>query len=196
MKSNLSVFGRSAVVVLALSFLSLTACSSKKVRSDADMSAANAIEQSLNMEVSYFELDSHLLTEKGKELLRKNAEVLKKHPALGVQIEGHCDSQGASEYNMALGDMRAQAAKAYLVSLGVAPERLSTVSFGEEKLAVHGDTEDAHSKNRRSVFVVTDVARSPAEEAKKEVKQELKQEIKKEAQKEVKLEGKQEISKK
>jgi peptidoglycan-associated lipoprotein len=80
----------------------------------------------------YFEFDRYELGPDAREILVANADWLKKHPLVRVQIEGHCDERGSNEYNLALGAKRAAAAKDYLVELGISGDRLSTVSYGEE----------------------------------------------------------------
>jgi peptidoglycan-associated lipoprotein len=87
--------------------------------------------------------------------LQKNAEILKQYPSWVVTIEGHCDERGTAEYNLTLGERRAQASRAYLVSLGIPAERLKTVSYGKEFPFDPGTTEEAYAKNRRAHFVVT-----------------------------------------
>ncbi len=87
--------------------------------------------------------------------LQKNAEILRQYPSWIVTIEGHCDDRGTTEYNLTLGERRAQAARAYLISLGIPAERLKTVSYGEEFPFEPGATEEAYAKNRRAHFVVT-----------------------------------------
>ena len=84
-----------------------------------------------------------------------NAEWLKKWPTVKIQIEGHCDERGSNKYNMALGDKRANAARDYLVSLGIDASRVTTISYGEERPFVEGHDEAAWSQNRRGHFVVT-----------------------------------------
>ncbi|MDY6952400.1 MAG: peptidoglycan-associated lipoprotein Pal [Thermodesulfobacteriota bacterium] len=102
----------------------------------------------------YFEFDRSRLLPEGKEILRRNAKWLKAHPEVQVTIEGHCDERGTTEYNLALGDRRAQSAMTYLSDLGVVPQRLTTVSFGEEKPIDPGHSERAWAKNRRAQFVI------------------------------------------
>ncbi|RMF83721.1 MAG: peptidoglycan-associated lipoprotein Pal [Nitrospinota bacterium] len=102
----------------------------------------------------YFEFDKATLTEEAKRTLQENAAWLRQHPEVKVQIEGHCDERGTIEYNLALGDRRAQAVKEYLVSLGIAPTRLVTVSYGEERPVDPGHNETAWAKNRRAEFKV------------------------------------------
>ena len=87
--------------------------------------------------------------------LTKNAEILRQYPSWVVTIEGHCDQRGTAEYNLPLGDRRAQSARAYLISLGIPAERLKTVTYGSEFPFDPGTTEEAYAKNRRAHFVVT-----------------------------------------
>jgi peptidoglycan-associated lipoprotein len=102
-----------------------------------------------------FDFDSAALSEKARGILKTNAEWLKGNPAAKVQIEGHCDERGTAEYNMALGAKRAQAAMDYLTTLGVAANRLSTISYGEEIPVCREHTEDCWAKNRRARFVAS-----------------------------------------
>lgn len=101
-----------------------------------------------------FELDSSALTDAARQTLGQHALWLKAHANARVTIEGHCDDRGTVDYNLALGEHRARAAKDYLVSLGVATGRLHTVSFGKEKPLDPGNDEAAWAKNRRAHFVV------------------------------------------
>lgn len=100
----------------------------------------------------YFEYDSALLSEESRDVLQLVARYLEENPDDVLTIAGHTDDRGTSEYNIALGQARAQAARDYLVRLGVAPERIRVVSFGEEQPAHGGEGEDAWSKNRRDEF--------------------------------------------
>lgn len=101
----------------------------------------------------YFEFDRYDLDSDDRAILTTNAEWLKKNSALRVEIEGHCDERGTNEYNLALGAKRAQAAKDYLMSLGVAPNRISATSYGEEIPVCREHNEDCWQKNRRDRFV-------------------------------------------
>ena len=103
----------------------------------------------------FFALDSEEIDSAGQAALQSNAQILKQYPTWVVTIEGHCDERGTPEYNLALGERRALAARDYLISLGVAPDRLKTVSYGNEFPFDPGRTEEAYSKNRRAHFVVT-----------------------------------------
>jgi peptidoglycan-associated lipoprotein len=103
----------------------------------------------------FYALDSSELDQAGQQVLTANAEVLRKYATWIITIEGHCDERGTAEYNLALGERRALAAKTYLVSLGIPTERLRTVSYGKEFPFDPGHDESAWSKNRRAHFVVT-----------------------------------------
>jgi len=102
----------------------------------------------------HFEFDKSRLIPEAKEILRRKAEWLVAQPAVTVIIEGHCDECGTNEYNMALGDRRAESAKSLLLDLGIAPERVTTVSYGEESPLDTGHNEEAWAKNRRDHFVI------------------------------------------
>lgn len=102
-----------------------------------------------------FNFDSAALSDAARATLRANADWLKANPAARVQIEGHCDERGTAEYNMALGAKRAQSAMDYLVTLGIAANRLSTISYGEEIPVCKESNEACWVKNRRARFVVT-----------------------------------------
>jgi peptidoglycan-associated lipoprotein len=101
-----------------------------------------------------FEFDSIRLTPVAQEILTKKAAWLRANPKAKVTIEGHCDNRGTNEYNLALGEGRAQSAKAFLVDLGIDPSRLTTISYGEERPIDRGQTEEAWAKNRRAHFVI------------------------------------------
>jgi peptidoglycan-associated lipoprotein len=102
-----------------------------------------------------FNFDSAELSESARATLKTNADWLKGNPTARVQIEGHCDERGAADYNMALGAKRAQAAMDYLTTLGVAGNRLSTISYGEEIPVCKDKAEECWAKNRRARFVVS-----------------------------------------
>lgn len=102
----------------------------------------------------HFEYDSAELTDMAKALLREKADWLKENPEQSIIIEGHCDERGTTEYNLALGERRAAAAKQYLQDFGVGAFRMTTVSYGEERPLDPGQNEAAYSKNRRAQFVL------------------------------------------
>ena len=101
-----------------------------------------------------FEFDSASLSAQAQEILRAKAAWLRENPRARVVIEGHCDERGTNEYNLALGDRRAFSSKAFLVDLGIADSRLTTISYGEERPVDASPTEDAWAKNRRAHFVI------------------------------------------
>ena len=103
----------------------------------------------------FYELDSFEVDAAGQQALTANAAILKKYPTWVITLEGHCDERGTAEYNLALGEKRALAAKTYLVSLGITADRLRTVSYGKEFPFDPGHDEAAWFKNRRAHFVVT-----------------------------------------
>ncbi len=103
----------------------------------------------------FFAFDSSVIDEAGRETLQRQAAWLQQFPEVRATIEGHTDSVGTREYNLALGERRATAARNYLEALGVAPSRLQTTSYGEERPADPGDNDAAHALNRRAVTVVT-----------------------------------------
>ena len=102
----------------------------------------------------YFAFDSSSVDGEQVARIETNADFLKKNTEINIRIEGNCDPRGTKEYNLALGERRAQSAKNCLRSLGVAPERMATVSFGEEKLLLFGHYEMSWAQNRRDDFVI------------------------------------------
>ncbi|MGD8922055.1 MAG: peptidoglycan-associated lipoprotein Pal, partial [Candidatus Zixiibacteriota bacterium] len=110
------------------------------------------IQQSLR--TIYFDFDKFNLRPDAKADLDKNYEILQEYPNVMVQIQGHCDERGTVEYNLALGEKRASAAKDYLVGMGINPDRLSTISYGEERPANPGHNEAAWAQNRRDEFKI------------------------------------------
>jgi len=102
----------------------------------------------------YFDFDRYDLSTDARTILRANADWLKNNQTARVEIEGHCDERGTSEYNLALGAKRAQAVREYLVTLGVAGNRLSTISYGEEIPVCKEATESCWRQNRRARFVI------------------------------------------
>lgn len=100
-----------------------------------------------------FEYDRSTLSSAAKRTVAENVQWMKSNAKTNLQIEGHCDARGSIEYNLSLGERRAQAVKAYMVSLGIPSSRLSVISFGKEKPLDNGDSESAYAKNRRANFV-------------------------------------------
>lgn len=103
----------------------------------------------------FFETDSFTISESAREHLASNGSWLSQYPSIEILIEGHCDERNTREYNLALGERRANSVRDYLVFLGIAPERIRTISYGEERPFATGHDEYAWSQNRRSHFVIT-----------------------------------------
>jgi peptidoglycan-associated lipoprotein len=148
-------------LVLSL-ILALTAgfgCAKKTVEGGYDdtggMSAEmrSAIQQITDAKI-YFDFDKFSIKPEYKNVLKNKADLMKRFPSIRVRIEGNCDERGTQEYNLALGERRAQAAYDYLATLGVNPGQMTTQSFGKENPAVQGSSESAWAKNRRDEFRV------------------------------------------
>jgi len=110
--------------------------------------------ESSMLEDVHFAFDRYDLSARAREILARNAEFMLNFPEAMIQVEGHCDERGTAEYNLALGERRAMSTRKYLVSLGVPPNRLSTISYGEELPADPRHNEQAWAKNRRAHFVI------------------------------------------
>jgi peptidoglycan-associated lipoprotein len=104
---------------------------------------------------AYFALDSAELDDEGRAIVTANAAIMRKYPTWTITVEGHCDERGTAEYNLALGERRALAVKTYLVSLGIAGDRVRTVSYGKEFPFDPGHDDKAWASNRRAHFVIT-----------------------------------------
>jgi len=102
----------------------------------------------------HFDFDKYDIRPADAEVLKENAALLMKYPKIKVQVEGHCDERGTEEYNLALGERRANAAKKYLLSLGISTDRISSISYGEVKPLDDGHNEEAWAKNRRGHFII------------------------------------------
>lgn len=103
----------------------------------------------------YFEYDRFNVRKNEVAKVRKVADLMQKYPSLVVKLEGHADERGSTDYNLVLGQKRADSVKELLTSYGIISERLQTHSYGEEFPAAQGDSEDAHAQNRRVEFVIT-----------------------------------------
>jgi peptidoglycan-associated lipoprotein len=124
---------------------------------EEDLSARNLDELNRDspLQPAYFLFDSSDLDATARAALDANAAVLRRYGTWAITIEGHCDERGTAEYNLSLGERRALAARAYLVSVGIPAERLRTVSYGKEFPFDPAHTEEAWSRNRRAHFVIT-----------------------------------------
>ena len=124
---------------------------------DENINSASLIDLNTDspLKPAYFDLDSSELSSEAQRALNENSTLLKRYANWTVTIEGHCDERGTAEYNLALGERRAVAARAYLVSLGISADRLRTVSYGKEFPFDPGHDDAAYAKNRRAHFVIT-----------------------------------------
>ena len=126
------------------------------VRDDAIASASlDDLNRNSPLKPVFYELDSSDVSPAGQKVLDENATVLKRYSAWAITIEGHCDERGTAEYNLALGERRAVAARAYLVAQGISADRLRIISYGKEFPFDPGHDESAFAKNRRAHFVIT-----------------------------------------
>jgi len=167
------------LLVIVLAF-SIVGCGKKKVRAvdeeaereAAERAAAEAAKEKpalpererepvqptrpedIRLDNVYFEFDKYDLTAEAKSSLSGNARIMMENPNFDILIEGHCDERGTEEYNLALGEKRALAARDYIVGFGIAKDRISVISYGEERPADPRHNEEAWAKNRRAHFVV------------------------------------------
>lgn len=159
-------------IIVAYFFLFLVGCSGKKVgeqdvASEQDPTAIGKVEPLESKSTAimegrtsgpmlpvYFSFDDYSIRPDQRARIQVNADFLKKEENVKIRIEGNCDPKGTREYNLALGEKRALSAKKYLINLGISPDRITTVSFGEEKILLHGHDEMAWAQNRRDDFVI------------------------------------------
>jgi peptidoglycan-associated lipoprotein len=126
----------------------------ERQREEAARMAEEARRRAFESEHIHFDFDKYVLTPKAMMILDEKAAYLREHPEVRVLIEGHCDERGSNEYNLALGDRRANSAKNYLVKSGVAESRLTTISYGEEQPLCTQHNESCWWKNRRAQFQI------------------------------------------
>jgi peptidoglycan-associated lipoprotein len=155
------------IPVMALLALSI-GCAKQKKPDDSTMSSmdnssssdSNSLGDSdsgkaMGLETVHFPYDSFEITSNEKTTAKNNANILKDKGSLRIQIEGHCDQRGGIQYNIALGEKRANVVKKFLISEGIAAERITTISYGKERPINSSENEEAYSKNRRANFVIT-----------------------------------------
>lgn len=162
-ESRMKYTAATAAVIAAMTLVG-PGCASKKVK-EADNTPNAAIgssdlgssdmDNAFGMETVHFDYDSSLLSSRAKSTLKKDAEILKEHPNVSIQVEGHCDARGGIQYNLALGQRRADSVQHFLADQGIDQSRLSTISYGKEKPLVSGDSEEAYAKNRRANLAIT-----------------------------------------
>ncbi len=162
------------LAVVVLSFFTLTGCGSDS-HTDAEMAPASPADQTMGKPESldspalpaisegrtsapmlpvYFDFDSSSIRDDQVSRIKVNADFLKENPDVTIRIEGNCDPRGTNEYNMALGERRAISAQKFLGDLGVDAARITTISFGEERILLHGHDELSWAQNRRDDFVI------------------------------------------
>jgi peptidoglycan-associated lipoprotein len=171
MRKNLTLIG--FLVLIAFGMAIFTGCAENKttvkdeaiqeqkadaVKAPADQEQSAKVEAAATAEVNIrdinFDFDQSNIRPDAREILKVNADILLKKGAAQITVEGYCDERGTAEYNMALGERRAQEAKNYLINLGVKASQIKTISYGEERPLDAGHDEDAWAKNRRAHFVV------------------------------------------
>lgn len=167
-----------AIALLVSGTLALSACGQKRAPADASLppppggeaprassdydangnfigpGSQTDLRQVAGSDRVFFDLNSYGLDDSDKDTLRRQAGWLAQYPNINVTIEGHCDERGTREYNLALGERRANGAKNYLASLGVSPARMNVVSFGKERPEALGSDEQSWAQNRRAVTMV------------------------------------------
>jgi peptidoglycan-associated lipoprotein len=121
---------------------------------ERDRRAQMARAQEVLTNVVYFEYDSDRLTAEAEERLRTKASVLRANPAVEIRVEGHADERGSTEYNLSLGQRRAESVRVFLTGYGITGNRVATISYGKERPVVEGSTEAAWARNRRAEFAI------------------------------------------
>ncbi len=125
-----------------------------KARTEARKKVEQGKRVRFEKEHIYFDYDRYNLKSEAQRVLKMKAAFMKQNPKIKARIEGHCDERGTNDYNLALGDRRANSAKEFVVNLGIDESRLTTISYGEEKPAAMGHNEAAWAKNRRAQFII------------------------------------------
>lgn len=132
-----------------------TITSSSTMPSAASAESANPVEKiASSLQVVPFDYNQHLLSDEARRIITANAAILKSIDTGKVHLAGHCDERGSDQFNIALGERRAETVRAYLVDLGLAESRIESVSYGEEQPVDPGHDENAWAKNRRVEFIL------------------------------------------
>jgi len=132
-------------------YIQEAAISDERSRITGDTLAYDSL--NLKLEDIFFDFDKEIIRSDSKLILNRNVQLFKENPDMQIIIEGHTDERGTNEYNLALGERRARITKRYLVARGIAPERISTITYGEERLFCTEQTEECFQLNRRAHFV-------------------------------------------
>ena len=156
---------RLTVMLAALMIIAVSGCkTAKKVEEPTSPTSASADENTMGdsdhggamgLQTIHFPYDSFVLDGDAKSTLKANAQILKDKASVKIQIEGHADQHGGIQYNIALGEKRANSVKKYIQGLGVSGDRVTTISYGKERPVDSGSTPEADAKNRRANFVIT-----------------------------------------
>ena len=164
-----AIVRRLTITIALVAAVSAVSSCSKKPKSDEDTAnnagpAASADEnqmgdsdsgKAMGLQTVHFPYDSFSIGGDAKSTLKANADILKSNAGVKVQIEGHCDQRGGIQYNIALGEKRANAVKKYLEGAGISGERVTTISYGKERPVDATENEAAYGKNRRANFAIT-----------------------------------------
>jgi peptidoglycan-associated lipoprotein len=144
---------------------SIAAAEAERLRARRATAAEAARVREMLTDMIHFDYDSYQLSEESQDRLRAKASILRANPDVRLRIEGHCDERGSTEYNLALGQRRAEAVRTFLNGFGINAERLPTISYGKERPLVDGSGDSVWALNRRAEFVVTggDVLNIPNE---------------------------------
>jgi peptidoglycan-associated lipoprotein len=160
------IFRHLALISTGIALVAATGCSKQEKKDEGGVPTAPSADENttlgdsdsgraMGLQTVHFPFDSFAFDQTAKNILKANADILKDKPALKIQIEGHCDQRGGIQYNIALGEKRANATRKYLQDLGIGDDRMTVISFGKERLIDTGTTEEAYAKNRRANFVIT-----------------------------------------
>ncbi|OFZ82926.1 MAG: hypothetical protein A2583_16765 [Bdellovibrionales bacterium RIFOXYD1_FULL_53_11] len=166
MSISKEIFARFIVLSVLVAMVPFAGCSKKQqAEEDPTVPTAPAVEdtvlgdsdsgKALGLQTINFPYDSFVLDGQAKAALKANAQIMNDKSSLKVQIEGHCDQRGGIQYNIALGEKRANSVRNYMTDLGVTADRITTISYGKERPIDPGMTEEAFGKNRRANFVIT-----------------------------------------
>ena len=161
-----AIVRRCALVLMIAGIVTAVGCAGKKPAqdegavpnapsADENLSGDSDSGKAMGLQTVHFAYDSFSLDTAGKAALKSNADILKGNGPVKIQVEGHCDQSGGIQYNIALGEKRANAVKKYLADLGVSGDRVTTISFGKERPLDTGSSDEASAKNRRANFVIT-----------------------------------------
>lgn len=162
---TIKLFKHFSVLIAIAAAFSLASCAKKQLNPEEGSNSSVSVDDNvmgdsdsghaMGLKTIHFEYDSAVLGAEAKAALAANAAIMKEHGSLKVQIEGHCDQRGGTEYNIALGERRANAVRNYLEDLKVTGARMTIISYGKERLLDPADNEAAYAKNRRANFAIT-----------------------------------------